>query len=50
MDNKLELPHEIIIHSMNSYGSMNIKSLFETYFKIYEIEYSPIKLNPHFKK
>lgn len=48
MDNKLELPHEIIIHSMNPYGSMNIKSLFETYFKVHEIEHNSIILNPYF--
>jgi len=49
IDNKLELPHEIIIHSMNPYGSENIKSLFETYFKVYNIEHSEIKLNPYFR-
>lgn len=50
MDNKLELPNEIIIHSMNPYGSENIKSLFNTYFKVYGIEHSSIKLNPHFRR
>lgn len=49
MDNNLELPNEIIIHSMNPYGSKNIKSLFDTYFKVYDIEHSSIKLNPHFR-
>jgi len=48
MDNELELPIKIIIHSMNPYGSMNIKSLFDTYFKVYNIEHSAIKLNPYF--
>ncbi|MDA3779923.1 MAG: hypothetical protein PF487_06850 [Bacteroidales bacterium] len=43
VDNELELPHEIIIHSMNPYGSENIKSLFNTYFKVYNIEDSQIK-------
>lgn len=43
MDNELELPYEIIIHSMNPYGSENIKSLFNTYFKVYDIEHSAIK-------
>ena len=50
MDNNLELPNEIIIHSMNPYGSENIKSLFNTYFKVYNIEHSSIKLNPYFKQ
>lgn len=35
MDNEKELPAEIIIHSMNPAGSMNIKSLFNTYIKVY---------------
>ena len=35
IDNELELPKRIIIHSMNPYGSRNIKSLFDTYNKIY---------------
>lgn len=33
IDNNLELPNEIIVHSMNPYGSQNIKSLFESYLK-----------------
>jgi len=44
MDNNKELPHEIIIHSMNPYGSRNIKSLFDTYIKVYSLEHSPIKI------
>jgi hypothetical protein len=44
MDNKKELPKEIIIHSMNPYGSRNIKSLFDTYIKVYNLEHSPIKI------
>lgn len=44
MDNKKELPHEIIIHSMNPYGSLNIKSLFDTYIKVYGLEHQPIKI------
>lgn len=44
MDNNKELPKEIIIHSMNPYGSRNIKSLFDTYFKVYNIEHTPIKI------
>jgi hypothetical protein len=35
IDNEKELPAEILIHSMNPAGSLNIKSLFDTYFKIY---------------
>lgn len=50
MDNNLELPYEIIIHSMNPYGSESIKSLFNTYFKVYNIEHNPIKMNPYFKQ
>lgn len=38
IDNKKELPKKIIIHSMNPYGSCNIKSLFDTYFKVYNID------------
>ena len=37
MDNKEELPQEIIVHSMNPYGSTNIKSLFDTYFKVWNM-------------
>jgi hypothetical protein len=35
LDNKLELPKEIYIHSMNIVGALNIKSLFVTYNKVY---------------
>lgn len=49
IDNNKELPSEIIIHSMNPYGSLNIKSLFETYFRVHEIEHAPIKLNPYLR-
>lgn len=35
IDNKSKLPATILIHSMNPAGSMNIKSLFDTYNKIY---------------
>lgn len=35
IDNKLELPSTILIHSMNLVGAQNIKSLFDTYNKIY---------------
>lgn len=33
IDNKLELPKTILIHSMNPAGSTNIKSLFDSYVK-----------------
>jgi len=33
IDNKLELPATILIHSMNHAGSLNIKSLFTSYYK-----------------
>lgn len=33
IDNKKELPADIFIHSMNTAGSLNILSLFNTYFK-----------------
>jgi hypothetical protein len=33
MDNNKKLPAEILIHSMNPAGSLNIKSLFESYKK-----------------
>jgi hypothetical protein len=37
IDNKKELPAEILIHSMNPAGSANIKSLFDTYNKYFRI-------------
>ncbi len=33
IDNKKELPATILIHSMNPAGSLNIKSLFQSYLK-----------------
>lgn len=33
IDNNKKLPAEILIHSMNPAGSLNIKSLFESYWK-----------------
>lgn len=36
IDNKKELPAEVLIHSMNPAGSANIKSLFDTYYKYHE--------------
>ena len=40
IDNNEKLPAEIYIHSMNPAGSMNIKSLFETYYKLYSVDQS----------
>lgn len=34
INNKLELPETILIHSMNVTGAANIKSLFDTYNKV----------------
>ena len=36
IDNKKELPAKVLIHSMNPAGSLNIKSLFDTYNKYHE--------------
>ena len=35
IDNNEKVPSQIFIHSMNPAGSMNIKSLFDTYAKVY---------------
>ena len=37
MDNKLQLPTGILIHSMNPVGSKNIKSVFSTYNKVFNL-------------
>lgn len=37
IDNKKELPKMILIHSMNVYGSENIKSLFLSYYKVKDL-------------
>jgi hypothetical protein len=37
IDNKKELPATILIHSMNPAGSLNIKSLFDSYYKSLKI-------------
>ena len=49
MDNNEELPKEIIVHSMNPYGSANIKSLFDTYIKVYCLEHGVVKMNPYLR-
>ena len=33
MDNNKEIPSTILVHSMNPAGSLNIKSLFDSYIK-----------------
>lgn len=35
IDNNVEIPEEIYYHSMNTVGRLNMKSLFETYKKVY---------------
>jgi hypothetical protein len=35
LDNELDLPEHIIIHSMNGVGARNIQSLFTTYRKVH---------------
>ena len=47
IDNNEKLPARIIIHSMNPAGSANIKSLFTTFFKVYEIDDVTIEMNPY---
>jgi len=53
LDNEKELPKRIIVHSMNPYGSMNIKSLFESFYKVHgqpvNHAANPILLNPSFR-
>ena len=44
LDNNYELPKEIIIHSMNPYGSRNIKSLFDTFYKVYNLDAPEIEI------
>lgn len=46
IDNNRELPATILIHSMNPAGSMNIKSLFQSYFKVMNITSSGIYVLP----
>ena len=35
LDLNIPIPEKIIIHSMNRVGAQNIKSLFDTYYKLY---------------
>jgi uncharacterized protein (UPF0297 family) len=37
IDNNLKLPNTVLIHSMSVEGAKNIKSLFETYYKVNNI-------------
>lgn len=37
IDNKIELPTRVLIHSMNPVGILNIKSLFDTYNKVKDL-------------
>jgi len=46
IDNNRELPATILIHSMNPAGSMNIKSLFQSYFKVMNITSSGVYVLP----
>ena len=46
IDNNKELPAEVLIHSMNPAGSMNIKSLFDTYAKLYKTKPLDIYILP----
>lgn len=41
IDNQKDIPAEVMIHSMNPAGSMNIKSLFDTYHKIFKTKSFP---------
>lgn len=50
IDNNKELPTEVIVHSMNPTGSLNIKSLFESFYKVYKKDYPPIILLPSFRR
>jgi hypothetical protein len=49
LDNEKELPKRIIVHSMNPYGSRNIKSLFDTFNKVCGLEPQDIPMNPSFR-
>ena len=49
IDNNEKLPPVIIVHSMNPSGSMNIKSLFDTFIKVYKLEHEPVIMNPYLR-
>ena len=44
LDNGKDVPEEVIIHSMNPYGSLNILSLFKTFYKTFDIDRPEVKL------
>ena len=46
IDNNLPIPNDIYIHSMNPYGSLNIKSLFDTYYKAFKITPTDVYILP----
>ena len=50
IDNEEEIPNEIFIHSMNPAGSMNIKSLFDSYNKIRKLGNTYIYMLPSSRK
>lgn len=37
IENNINIPDKIFIHSMNPHGSANIESLFKTYAKIFDV-------------
>lgn len=44
LDNKKDPRTKIIIHSMNPYGSLNILSIFESFYKVFNMEFEPIEM------
>jgi hypothetical protein len=46
LDKSKELPAEVLIHSMNPAGSLNIKSLFDTFCMVYKIPKREIYMLP----
>ena len=49
IDNNEKLPPVVIVHSMNPSGSANIKSLFDTFYKVYDLEPKPVIMNPYLR-
>lgn len=48
LDNDLEFPKQIYIHSMNPHGSLNIESLFTTVNKVYNLNIEIFRYNPDY--
>lgn len=48
LDNDLEFPKQIYIHSMNPHGSLNIESLFTTLNKVYNLNIEIFRYNPDY--